>query len=413
MSVYANIDYYGVVDSIVLSDWQQSQLKELKIGLKISCGNTGEEFTVYMDDNSPTKLIKLAKDYINIQKTLIINKLIGENKPISEYYTQLRGLTFSHRCDAEIASYMMKDKARGKLSLQVPVGVHMQFTITSADMVESSIKRGNIKVKFALFRHYIDGGKLAARYSQKGTIGVIKKRNEMPYVCEGDDEGMYPEILISPAAFPSRQTLSLIIELLSSTAAVVNGKISNGTPFRYKNIQPGNPGYDKYLNEQIMYIMETIGDNGVIKKMRFPNGTISNVFMAPMAWCMLKHHAEDKFKVLDANPFRKNTGISRQPTSGRHGGLVFGVQEIAAAMSADATGIRSERTSGQSDFVKILLCKDCGLRADKVNVSGATIVCPSCGGQLVRIHSGYALEAFKQIIGVVGMDLRVFPEVVN
>ena len=201
MSVYANIDYYGVVDSIVLSDWQQSQLKELKIGLKISCGNTGEEFTVYMDDNSPTKLIKLAKDYINIQKTLIINKLIGENKPISEYYTQLRGLTFSHRCDAEIASYMMKDKARGKLSLQVPVGVHMQFTITSADMVESSIKRGNIKVKFALFRHYIDGGKLAARYSQKGTIGVIKKRNEMPYVCEGDDEGMYPEILISPAAF--------------------------------------------------------------------------------------------------------------------------------------------------------------------------------------------------------------------
>lgn len=277
------------------------------------------------------------------------------------------------------------------------------------------LRHANVRIQMAEFRSYRHGDKLACSISQKGTTGNIVPRGSLPYVIEGANKGMRPDILFSPAGFPSRQTGGMMREILSSIMAAVTGKIQDGSAFGFEDLLEG-----PYGDTHIRDVYETIRQhphymlNSMAQKMRFelkrPDGHIEyrdvDVLIAPLAWGIIKHSAADKTKVYESDPMRRETTVSRQPAGGRHGGLSIGIQELSALTSANATSILSERTKAQSDGMNIIVCTVCGLRLSAVAPGQDPRICPNCRNPTVIVATRYATELLKLTINMIGMDLQ-------
>ncbi len=77
-----------------------------------------------------------------------------------------------------------------------------------------------IRVVVCQTRRPIVGDKFAFRHGQKGTVGILRRRVDLPF----DERGISPDILMNSLAYPSRMTIALIIE-------TVTGKIvSSASP---------------------------------------------------------------------------------------------------------------------------------------------------------------------------------------
>ena len=58
-----------------------------------------------------------------------------------------------------------------------------------------------ITIKLRILRKYQAGDKLAIRYAQKGTIGRVEKRENLPIVTSGINKGMTTEIIFNPLGY--------------------------------------------------------------------------------------------------------------------------------------------------------------------------------------------------------------------
>ena len=74
------------------------------------------------------------------------------------------------------------------------------------------------------------GDKFSSRCGQKGTIGLIIPEENMPY----NKDGVKPDIIVNPHAFPSRMTIGQLVEMLMGKAAFHYGAYSDCTAFMNK-----------------------------------------------------------------------------------------------------------------------------------------------------------------------------------
>ena len=245
-----------------------------------------------------------------------------------------------------------------------------------------------IKVRIRQVRTPIVGDKFAPRHAQKGTIGILEKEHEMPFVKEGPNEGLVPSILINPHSIPSRMTIAMLIEIAQSRISTMTGRRLNATAFHSYSLDQVMAtlkqfGFDQYSNEKMI--------SGITGK-----EITTEIFMGECYYQALRHHVKDKIQMRSRGAVNPTT---HQPVGGRirRGGLRFGEMERDSLISHGASALLRERLSDVSDAYKAVYCKMCGTIAI-TDVDNKVYKCRYCGPASTDFGIVVIPYAFKLLV---------------
>lgn len=216
------------------------------------------------------------------------------------------------------------------------------------DAVLPTLMKG-VKIRIAERRVPVLGDKFSARHGQKGTVGMRIPEEDMPYTTDG----IRPDMIVNPHAFPSRMTIGQFIEMMSTKLGVQLGSLVDATPFSTQNrvqemkdllVKTGfHPyGHEVMYNGQTGEMMET------------------EVFMAPTYYLRLKHMVEDKINFRSTGPKKL---LTHQPVEGRsnEGGLRIGEMERDCLISHGTSKFLNESLMERSDKTELLYEPETGL----------------------------------------------------
>jgi DNA-directed RNA polymerase II subunit RPB2 len=180
------------------------------------------------------------------------------------------------------------------------------------------------------------GDKLASRHGQKGIIGSIMPSSMMPFT----KDGLVPDIIMNPHAFPSRMTIGHLIECVMDKAGALGGFYVDGTTFEDQDVDSFSSVLNKHgfngRGDEIMY-------NGM-------TGTQINceIFIGPTYYFRLKHMVSDKVNSRDTG---QTVGLTHQPTKGRGngGGLRIGEMENNVLLAHGISAFTKETMMEKSD----------------------------------------------------------------
>lgn len=245
-----------------------------------------------------------------------------------------------------------------------------------------------IKVRIRQVRTPIVGDKFAPRHAQKGTIGILEKEHEMPFVKEGPNEGLVPSILINPHSIPSRMTIAMLIEIAQSRISTMTGRRLNATAFHSYSLDQVMAtlrqfGFDQYSNEKMI--------SGLTGK-----EITTEIFMGECYYQALRHHVKDKIQMRSRGAVNPTT---HQPVGGRirRGGLRFGEMERDSLISHGASALLRERLNDVSDAYKAVYCKTCGTIAI-TDVDNKVYKCRYCGPAATDFGIVVIPYAFKLLV---------------
>ena len=227
------------------------------------------------------------------------------------------------------------------------------------------------------------GDKFASRHGQKGVLGILAKAEDLPYTADG----ISPDVLINPHAFPSRMTVGMMMESICGKAGALRGSQFDGSAFVGEKIEEVKPVMDaagfKYSGKEIMY------DGRTGKS--FP----VEVFIGVVYYQKLHHMVADK---IHARARGQVQMLTKQPTEGRArgGGLRFGEMERDCLIAYGASMILKDRLLDESDKADIFVCERCGLVAYH-DVKQRKYVCRVCGDK-AKVSSVSVAYAFKLLL---------------
>ncbi len=237
------------------------------------------------------------------------------------------------------------------------------------------------------------GDKFASRHGQKGVLGLLANNEDLPYTSEG----IVPDVLINPHAFPSRMTVGMFMESITGKAAAMRGTQFDGSAFVGEKIDAvkkvlGSAGF-KYSGKEIMYDGRT--------GRAFP----AEVFVGVVYYQKLHHMVADK---IHARARGQVQMLTKQPTEGRArgGGLRFGEMERDCLIAYGASMILKDRLLEESDKTEIYVCERCGLVAYH-DMKQRKYVCRVCGDK-ARVSSISIAYAFKLLLQEM-MSLNIAP----
>ncbi|KAH9330053.1 hypothetical protein KI387_002161, partial [Taxus chinensis] len=256
------------------------------------------------------------------------------------------------------------------------------------------------KVRLREVRSPSLGDKFSSMHGQKGVVGFIEEQENMPFTIEG----IVPDLIINPHAFPSRVTPGQLFEGALAKVISASGNVGDATPFRPINIeyvteQLHRCGYGQWGKEQ-MYN----GRTGC--KMQ------SMIFIGPTYYQRLKQMAEDNLKYRNKGPVHP---LSRQPVSDRkrHGGLKFGEMERDCMLAHGATANLLERLFYLSDPSSMHICNLCHMAVAVILREGTRgPYCPICktAKHVVKVGVPYACKLLYQELFSMGICLKFSTE---
>jgi DNA-directed RNA polymerase II subunit RPB2 len=126
-----------------------------------------------------------------------------------------------------------------------------------------------------------------SRHSQKGTIGMVLHRADMPFT----KEGIQPDLIINSHCIPSRGTIGHILEMITSKYGAIECQRVDATTFEPVNMDEIRKGLKSAGYEEHGYETLYNGMTGI--KMR------SMLFIGPCYYMRLKHMVNDKIHCLD------------------------------------------------------------------------------------------------------------------
>jgi DNA-directed RNA polymerase II subunit RPB2 len=300
----------------------------------------------------------------------------------------------------------LKEQRRGVLTEQVVetsyrdvsevTDVHHYGKIDKVFVVNKGV--GNTericKIRFRKVRRPELGDKGCSRCAQKGVVGMILPAENMPYT----KDGIIPDLIINPHAFPSRMTIAHLIECVFAKLCTLEGFIGDGTvflPFDQNAMfdKLASHGFEKYGNE-IMY-------NG-----RTGEQIKTEIFLGPTFYLRLKHMVADKVHARGTGP---KVLLTHQPTSGRSkaGGLRVGEMERDVILAHGMSQFVKEAMMEKADKYKWAVCKQCGTLA-KYAPSRGIAECTGCQSTEVSVISTpYSFKLLMQELEAMGIQMRL------
>lgn len=194
-----------------------------------------------------------------------------------------------------------------------------------------------VKIRMRKIRTPELGDKVASRMGQKGVCGLIMPHEDMPF----SKDGIIPDIIINPHAFPSRMTIGHLIESLVAKTCAMEGFEYDAVPYEqhdtdtlYERLER-NHGLHKH-GDEILY-------NG-----RTGDQISTEIFFGPTYYQRLKHMVADKINYRTTG---RVMGLTKQPTKGRsnEGGLRIGEMEANAIISHGMSAFIKEAFFERSD----------------------------------------------------------------
>nr|AAY22444.1 RNA polymerase Rpb2 domain 6 [Lymphocystis disease virus 1] len=208
-----------------------------------------------------------------------------------------------------------------------------------------------IKVKLRSSKIPEIGDKFASFTAQKGTCGMIYRQEDMPFTAEG----VVPDLIINPHAFPSRMTINYILQMCYGLAACYTGKIYDATPFKRYNL---TEELKELALELKLETWETTMYCGLTGK-KFS----SKIFIGPCDYQRLRHLVTNKIHSRISGPI---DNLTHQPVAGRsrYGGIKVGEMEQWCKLSHGASAALKESLFDMSDKYTIPVCKTCKTISD-------------------------------------------------
>ena len=277
------------------------------------------------------------------------------------------------------------------------IGVRPSETgVVDTIMLTQSSEGGKMfKVRIRDMRRPEIGDKFASRHGQKGVVGLLAKAEDLPYTADG----ISPDVLINPHAFPSRMTVGMMMESITGKAAAMRGRKVDASAFVGEKVDEvksvmKDAGF-KYSGKEIMY-------DGRTGK-QFP----VEVFIGVVYYQKLHHMVADK---IHARARGQVQMLTKQPTEGRArgGGLRFGEMERDCIIAYGASMILKDRLLDESDKSDIFVCERCGLVAYH-DIKQRRFYCRVCDkkGKVSSVSVAYAFKLLLQEMSCLNIAPRL------
>ena len=276
-----------------------------------------------------------------------------------------------------------------------------------------------IRVKTIQQRFPMVGDKFAARHGQKGTVGMIIPREDLPQCAK---TGISPDVILNSLAFPSRMTIAMMIEAVTGTAVSCGSIFHDYTTHDLSKALSSNPdaiaasspddGADEFARmfqssrscvdatpfrqfdiSVVRKELKRLGMSDFCDTLMI-DGTTGEpykglMFQGLVYYQRLKHMVVDK---VHARAKGSKTALTRQPKEGRgqNGGLRIGCQERDTMNGNGCPYLIKDRMLENSDIYTTYVCKICGLQA-LYNPKIQLKECRACASkQIAKIVVPYA-----------------------
>jgi DNA-directed RNA polymerase I subunit RPA2 len=144
----------------------------------------------------------------------------------------------------------------------------------------------DVVFKMRINRNPVIGDKFSSRHGQKGVMSVLWPQTDMPF----SEQGLVPDIIINPHAFPSRMTIGMLIESMGGKAGALNGQIAETSPFQpYDRDSPVD-----YFGKQLLKHGYNYHGNETLYSGIYGTPFQVDIYMGVVYYQRLRHMVSDK-----------------------------------------------------------------------------------------------------------------------